>query len=131
MFSTLRWGRIVFAAVLSEAGVIAALLIGIAVYSRIVAPGVPGADKQTLGERVGYYVAPTAGFLTTLAAAFWAARDLQSGATTTGILVGAISVGLTLPFAVTAKPQHRFMYGVAFALRLLAGYLGGRWEQAS
>jgi hypothetical protein len=126
MLSTLRWGRIVIAGVLSEAGVIAVLLIAIAVYSKAIAPGMSPAEKQTLGERAGYYVAPTAGFVTTLAAAFWAVRGLESGAITSGFLVGTISVLIALPFAFTAKPEHRFMYGVAFAARLVAGYLAGR-----
>jgi hypothetical protein len=129
MFSTLRWGRIVFAAVLSEAGVIVALLTALVIYSRVIAPGASNVDRQTLGERVGYYVAPAAGFVTTLAAARWAARDLPSGAVTSGLLVGVISVALTLPFALSAKPEHRLMYGIAFALRLLAGCLGGYWAQ--
>jgi hypothetical protein len=82
------------------------------------------ADTQTLGERVGYYVAPTAGFVTTLAMAFWAVRGVQSSAITTGVLVGVLSVAITLPFFFAAKPEHRLMYGVAFALRIAAGYVG-------
>jgi hypothetical protein len=30
-----------------------------------------------------------------------------------------------LPFFFSAKPEHRLMYGIAFALRLAAGGLGG------
>ena len=41
------------------------------------------------------------------------------------LLLGGIGVALTLAFFFTAKPEHRFMYGVSFALRILGGYLGG------
>ena len=72
------------------------LLIAVAVYSKVIAPGVSVAERQTLGERAGYYVAPTAGFITTFAAAFWAVRGLESGAITSGILVGTLSVLIAL-----------------------------------
>ena len=123
--STIHWGRIVIAAVLSEVGVVVALLAAIAVYRTWISPGLSGDEYQTLGERVGYYVAPTAGFVTTLAMALWAVRGIQSGAIPSGLLVGAISVAITLPFFFTARSEHRLMYGVAFALRLAAGFLGG------
>src|SRR4051812_32318570 len=119
MFWTLHWGRILLAAVLSEVGVIAVLLISIAVYSKVIAPGMSATETQTLGELVGYYVAPTAGFVTTLAAALWVTRGLESEAIISGILVGILSVVIALPFAFTAKEEHRFMYGIAFAARLI------------
>jgi len=32
---------------------------------------------------------------------------------------------IATPFFFSAKPEHRLMYGIAFALRLLAGFLAG------
>ena len=58
-------------------------------------------------------------------AALWAARGLDSNLIANGLMVGVISVGISLPFFFTAKPEHRLMYGVAFALRFAAGYVGG------
>ena len=59
-----------------------------------------------------------------LALAFWAVRGAQANGIVSGVLVGVISVAITTPFFFTAKPEHRLMYGVAFALRIAAGYLG-------
>ena len=124
IFSTIRWGRIIVAAVLSEVGVVAVLLVATAVYKIMISPGLSDDEYRGLGERVGYYVAPIAGFVTTLAMAYWAVRGVQSSSNASGVLVGVISVAITTPFLLTAKPEHRLMYGVAFALRIAAGYLG-------
>ena len=110
---------------MSEAGVIAALFAGLAIYKASGSAALSGADNQTLGERVGYYVAPPAGFVTTLAAAYWAAHGIDSGGIATGFLVGVISVAITLPFFLSAKREHRVMYGIAFLLRFVAGAIGG------
>ena len=58
MLTGIRWTRVVLAAVLSEAGVIAVVLAIIAIYRSLIAPGMTDAEYQTLGSRVGYYVAP-------------------------------------------------------------------------
>jgi hypothetical protein len=57
--------------------------------------------------------------------AIWATRGMASGAVLNGVLVGIVSVAISLPFFFSAKPEHRLMYGIAFALRLAAGGLGG------
>ena len=125
MVSGIRWTRVLAAAVLSEVGVIAILLAVIAVYSRVIAPGMSDADYQTLGERAGYYVAPAAGFVTTILAALWAGRALESSFVANGLAIGVVSVVITSPFFFMARPEDRLMYGVAFLLRLSAGYVGG------
>ena len=79
MLSHIRWKRVLAAAVLSEVGVIAMLLAVIAVYSRVIAPGMSDAEYQRLGERAGYYVAPAAGFVTTILMVLWVGRRLESG----------------------------------------------------
>jgi hypothetical protein len=120
MLAEIHWLRVLVGGVLSEAGVIAALFLGIAIYKRRLAVAASGAtaDSRTLGERVGYYVAPPAGFVTTALAAFWAVRGLDTGVMTNALAVGVVSVALTIPFFVGAKPEHRLVYGIAFALRL-------------
>ena len=129
MLTGIRWTRVIAAGVLSEIGVIATLLVAIYIYRHLIAPDMPDTEYQTLGERVGYYVAPTAGFVTTLATALWAARTLESRFVANGVMVGVISVVISVPFFFTAKPEHRLMYGIAFALRLAAGYIGGLLAQ--
>jgi hypothetical protein len=122
--SRIRWGRIVIAAVMSEVGVIAALFAGIAVYTWM-NPSMSDAQSSTLGEEVGYYVAPGAGAVTTFLAALWATRGLSSSLFAHGALVGIVSVLLTVGFIASARPDHRVMYVIAFALRLAAGCLAG------
>jgi len=130
MLSTIRWVRVIIGGVLSEVGVIAILLISLTLYTRLIATEISDTDRQTLGERVGYYVAPTAGFFTTMAAALWAARGLTADFSVNGLMVGVISVAISAPFFFTAKPEHRVMYSVAFALRVTAGYIGGALARA-
>jgi hypothetical protein len=121
----IRWTRVILAAVLSEAGVIAVLLAIIAIYRSLIAPGMSDAEYQALGSRVGYYVAPIAGMATTFLMVLWVGRKLDSRYVAHGVWVGVVSVILTLGFIFTARPEDRVMYGVAFVLRIAAGYLGG------
>jgi hypothetical protein len=124
MLKGIRYGRVLLAAVISEAGVIAVLWAAIGVYW-LVSPGMTDAEFAGLGEQVGYYVAPTAGVLTTLAAVLWAARTLTNSFVAHGVLIGLVSVLLTVPFFLGARPEHRLMYVIAFVLRIAAGYAGG------
>jgi hypothetical protein len=55
----------------------------------------------------------------------WASRPLTSGFVRHGLLVGVVAVVLTLGFIVGARPEHRVMYVVSFALRIVGGYVGG------
>jgi hypothetical protein len=127
VLSTIHWVRVLVAGVLAEVGVILVLLASIAIYKRLfaVASTEPAAGSPSLGERIGYYVAPAAGFVTTGLAALWAVHGLDSGVIVNAVAVGIVSVVLTSPFLLSARPEHRLMYGVAFALRLVAAYLAG------
>src|ERR1044071_4408868 len=125
MFSEIHWIRVLVAGGLSEAGVILAMLLGTAVYKRMVAGRGAAVDGRTLGETVGYYVAPPAGFVSTAVTAFWAVRGLVAGVMANALGVGIVSVAITIPFFLGAKPEHRLMCGIAFALRLLAAGLAG------
>jgi hypothetical protein len=129
MLTGIRWKRVILAAVLSEAGVIAVLLAAVAMYRSLIAPGLPDAEYQGLGARIGYYVAPTAGAVTTFLMALWTGRKLNSRYVAHGVWVGLVSVILTLGFIVTARSEDRLMYGAAFVLRIAAGYLGGLTAQ--
>jgi len=129
MLTGIRWRRVILAAVLAEAGVIAVLLAVVAIYSSVIAPDLTDAEYQQLGARVGYYVAPTAGAVTTFLMVLWLGRKLDSRYVANGVWVGVVSVLLTVGFIVTARPEDRLMYGVAFVLRIVSGYLGGRVAQ--
>ena len=130
MLATIHWIRVLIAGVLSEVGVIVVLLVSIAIYKKLV-PGATAQDgSPSLGEKIGYYVAPAAGFVTTGLAALWAVRGLESGIVANALAVGIVSVAISLPFLLSAKREHRLMYGVAFALRLVAAYLAGVFSAA-
>lgn len=125
--SRIAWTRIAIAALLSELGVIATLSITIGAVM-VMAPRVAAEQSTTLGETVGYYVAPAAGAVTTFLAVLWAVRGRSSRFLTHGLLIGVGSVILTLGFLFGARPEHYAMYLVAFALRLLAGALAGAYS---
>ena len=93
--SRIRWGRIILAALMSEAGVILVLLAAIAGYT-VFTPSITDAQSATLGEDIGYYVAPAAGAVTTFLAVLWATRGLTSAVVAHGALVGLVSMLLAM-----------------------------------
>lgn len=123
--SRIRWGRVVVAAVLSEAAVVAVLIAITTTYRLLIAPGKTAADYDAVGELAGYYVAPAAAGLATFFGALWVGRKLTSAFVANGAVVGAAAVILTSGLIFVAKPQDRLMYSVSFALRILGGYTGG------
>ena len=127
MLSTIHWVRVLVAGVLSEVGVIVVLLASIAIYKKLSAGATsePEPGAPSLGERIGYYVAPAAGFVTTGLAALWAVHGLDAGVMPNAVAVGIVSVLLTVPFLMSARREHRLMYCIAFALRLVAAFLAG------
>jgi len=130
MKSRIRWGRVIAAAVLSEAGVIAVLLALTAAYSLFIAPGRTAAEYQAFGARAGYYAAPAASGLATFLCVLWVARKLTADFVAHGALVGIAAVMLSAGFLFGAKPEDRLVYLASYAIRLAAGYLGGLAAQA-
>jgi hypothetical protein len=122
----LRWKRVLLGAVLSEAVVIATLLLVITAYTFVIAPGKTDAEYNRFAQLAGYYVAPATGAFSTFAVVLWiVVRGLRSGFVQNGLATGVVSVLLTAGFLVTAAPEHRAMYVVAFVLRIAAGYAAG------
>ena len=130
MKSRIRWPRVLSAALFSELGVIALLLAIGAVYSLWISPGRSAAEYQEFSARLGYYVAPAASGVAVFVSVLWLARRLTANFVMNGVLVGVVAVLLTAGFLFTAKPGDRFMYVVSFAVRIVAGYLGGLTAQA-
>ena len=124
MKSRMRWGRVAAAALLSEVGVTATILVGGLVYTAMT-----GAELTAVGEDVGYYVAPTSGLIMTVLAVLWAVRGLTTGFVRHGVAVGLLAVVLTSGFIFGARPEHRVMYVISFALRIVGGYAGGAIAQ--
>ena len=125
MFTGVRWGRVVVAALLSEVMVIAVLFLVIGAFRFVVAPGLSAAEYDAFNDRASYWVAPFAAGVAAFLSALWAVRKLPSGFMANGIMVGAIAVLISLGFVFTAKPEDRFMYEVSYLLRLVGGYLAG------
>jgi hypothetical protein len=121
---SIRWGRILIAAVMSEVGVIAVLFAVITAYT-LLTPTMTDTQYNSLGQEVGYYVAPAAGAIMTVLSVLWAARRLTSDFILHGLLVGVVSVVLTVGFIFGVRPDHRVMYIIAFGLRIVGGYAGG------
>jgi hypothetical protein len=123
-----HWQRVVIAAIFSEVGVTAALFASFFVY--MLATGTPWDTMyNSRGEEISYYVAPPAAFLMTALAVLWATRRLTSDFIRHGLLVGLAAVLLTFAFIVGARPEHRLMYIVSFALRIVGGFAGGTLAQ--
>ena len=121
----IRWGRVLVAAILSEVAVITILMAASAIYSLTVPSEQTETGARDIGEVVGYYVAPPAGALATFVVVLWVARKLESKFIINGVAVGIVSVLLTVGFLAGARAEDRPMYLVAFALRIVAGYVGG------
>jgi hypothetical protein len=124
MTSRIRWGRVLIAAVMSDAGVIALLFAAITTYTSMT-PGLTDDQYYALGEDIGYYVAPTAGAILTALSVLWAARRLTSAFVLHGVLIGVVATLLTVGFIFGARPEHQVMYIVAFGLKIAGGYVGG------
>ena len=112
------------AAVMSDLGVIA-LLFAVDHGLRARHTALTDAQYNSLGEEVGYYVAPTAGAILTALSALWVARRLTSAFVLHGVLVGVVGAALTVGFIFGARPDHRVMYLISFGLRIAGGYVGG------
>ena len=125
MLQRVRWRRALIAALLSEVAVIVVLVSAITIYSRLFMPGITDAEYQALGQRFGYYIAPAAATVITFLMALWVGRRLPADHVVNGVMVGAIGVILTSAFFFTARSEDQLMYLVSFALRIVAGYLGG------
>jgi hypothetical protein len=124
MTSRIRWGRVLIAAVTSDAGVIALLLAVITIYMSMT-PGLTDDQYYARGEDIGYYVAPTAGAILTALSVLWVARRLTSAFVLHGVLVGVVAMLLTVGFIFSARPEHQVMYIVSFGLKIAGGYVGG------
>jgi hypothetical protein len=126
---SVRWSRVVAAAVMSEIIVVAVLLAVIGAYRYLIAPGNPASFYQHFNDLAGYYVAPGAAGIAAFLSALWVSRRLTSSFVLNGVMVGITAVLLTSGFIFTARPEDRLMYDVSFVLRMLGGYLGGLTAQ--
>jgi hypothetical protein len=121
----ISWGRIVIAAVLSEVGVMAVLMVTFLGYRFVVMPGHPASFYTSFDDAASYYLAPLTAGTATLLAALWACRSASGRLALHGALVGSTAVLLTGGFIFFTQPKNRLMYGVSFVLRVIGGWTGG------
>src|SRR5262245_57499 len=119
--TSIRWKRVIVAAVLSDVAVVAVISIVMAAYALLIVPGLTSAEYGELGQNVGYYIAAPAAALAVFLMAFWAVRKLESGFVGNGVAVGVIATFLTVWMIVGARPGDRWMYVASFILRIVAG----------
>src|SRR5262249_52432246 len=92
---SLRWGRIVLGAIISEFMVIAVLSAVIFGYRFFIAPGATQADFEAFADRASYLIAPAWGGVATFLTALWVVRGLRSGFVANGVALGIVAVVLT------------------------------------
>ena len=124
--SEIRWGRVIAAAVLSEAAITLLIVAIIGAHRYVFAPGQSQAVYDAFADHAAYYTAPAAAGVFAFLFALWAGRPLTGAFVLNGILVGAVGVILTFGFYFAAAPDDRPMYLVSFVLRLVGGYAGGK-----
>src|SRR4030095_5488290 len=120
----IRWKRVGLGGFLSEIGVIAVISAIIAIHL-LVAPGQTDAQLDEFASLAGYYAAAPAAAVLTFLSAFCAVRKLENHFIANGALVGTVATLLTLGFIFGAKPEHRLMYIISFAIRIAAGSSAG------
>jgi len=126
---TTRWGRAIGSAVLAEALQVAAAVGWVAIYSYLIAPGLPVAAYQRYAQASGPWVSIVAGFPIFYAVARWVAR---AHATALAMFAGfvALDVGLVLLAPDPVSSDMLPLFGASYLTKLVACYLGGRHATA-
>jgi hypothetical protein len=128
--SAILWKRVLLAGFLSDLSVMVVLSAVFMTHMMIVS-GQTQAQHQEFGELAGYYLAAPVAAIATFLFAFWAIRKLESHTVLNGTLVGVTATLLSAGFILGARPEHRLMYMVSFAARILAGYCSGLVSRTS
>jgi hypothetical protein len=121
----LRVGRVLAFGVLAEVATVVAILVTLALHSRVFAAGQPQAVIDDFAQRAPAVLGPAAGALFTFIAALLATRPLEDAFRTHGLVVGAVAASLTIPGLLDATPFMRPVYLVAIPLKLAAGVFAG------
>ena len=119
----IHWGRIVAAAFLAEASVMAGFFLLLFIATRA---GVPEIARPM--SPLDYVDAIVSSFVMVFLFTLWVGRRLEAGFVLHGALVGMVAVLLfvTLIFAVNKTFAEPPLYIVAHAMKLLGGITGGR-----
>jgi hypothetical protein len=119
---TIRWGRIVIAAVAAEVLGVLSLVLLVALFG----PS-ESAAAQAYAQRLGFWVGPISGFVFCLLGGLWVARGLTRGRVLNGVLVGVAGAGVDAGILAVMGDLVPFepVFAVSLAGRVVAGTLGG------
>jgi hypothetical protein len=118
----IHWGRIVAAAFLAEASVMAGFFLLLFIGTRA---GVPEIARPM--SPLDYVDAIVSSFVMVFLFTLWVGRRLEAGFVLHGALVGMVAVLLfvTLIFAINKTFAEPPLYIVAHAMKILGGITGG------
>jgi hypothetical protein len=127
--SGVRWGRIVFAAVLTEIITVMVLVVIVFLYGL----GSPGSDtgvpdQEQMNEftrATGIWIGPVLGSILTFIFALWAGRGMADGFILQGALVGLVVTLLDVVLLLGMADDFTAAFIVWTGLKILAGALGG------
>ena len=119
-----RLARAAGGAVAAEAAQIAATFAWVAIYSYLIAPGLPVAAYEAYAQRAGPWVSVIAGVPIFYAASRWIARSVPSSY---ALFVVFLLTDLALVALVPAPdgPVPYLMFALSYVTKLVACHLGG------
>ena len=117
---SVRWGRVTIGRIIAEFAVILILIALVATFG----PSEP-ASAQAFAERLGRWVGPIGGALSSFLAAFCVARPLTSGNKTNGVAVGFFLAVVDVVLLVASNAPFQRLFVGSNLGKILAGYIGG------
>ena len=117
---TIRWLRLVIAAVVAEIIPIVLLVALVAIFG----PG-DAAEAEAYAARLGRWVGPIGGGLATFLLAFWVVRPLAAGHVLHGFLLGVLVAVIDAGLLVGGSTVFEWLFVISGAGRIVAGTLGG------
>lgn len=121
---TIRWLRIISAAVVAEIIPIVLLVALVA----LLGPRDAGAAEE-YAARLGLWVGPIGGAFATFLLALWVARPLAEGQVLHGVLLGTLVAVLDAGLLVAGAAGFQWLFVFSGLGRIIAGTLGGYLAQ--
>ena len=117
---SIRWLRILIAAVVAEVAAIVFLVVLVMIFGPSDA-----AEAQAFAERLGAWAGPLGGALATFLLALWVARPLETGQVLHGGLLGLLVALLDAGLLVAGSTPFQWLFVASGLGRIVAGMLGG------
>ncbi len=117
---TIRWLRLLGAAIVAEIIPIGLLVVLVAIFGPTDAT-----EAQEYATSLGAWVGPLGGALATFVLALWVARPLVAGHVLHGVLLGVFVALLDAGLLVAGSTGFQWLFVFSGVGRILAGALGG------